>query len=109
MSGPIFIILFVLVVLPPVFLISRLKLTDKQKLFYRVLSVVFPIAMFLLSRLVVSEGLITNKVSDQTQLEKALVWLMILSFVFGSWLVLLIASLRQNIQSVSNSEKERGD
>ena len=59
--------------------------------------------MFILTRLEVAIGLINNKLSNQTELEKIVVGLMVFSFAFGSWIVFLVASRKQKNQSTSKT------
>ena len=104
MAGPIFVVLFLLVVLPPVFLISKLRLTSTQKIYYRDLTILFPIVILILARAVnLSSG---KNINDMSSLEKLIAYFEVFIFVFGSWIVLLIASLRQKKTPCSEPDED---
>ena len=104
MAGPIFVVLFLLVVLPPVFLISKLRLTSSQKNFYRVLTILFPIVILIIARAVNLSS--AKNINDMSLLEKSIAYFEMFIFVFGSWIVLLIASLRQKSTSYPEPDKD---
>ena len=96
-------LVFALFVFPPIYLIGKLKLSAEQKLKFRVLSVAFPVAILLLGRWAYSAGVLESKLSNQSNFESFLGWLMVALFVFGSWIVLFVAGSMQNKQATSSS------
>jgi len=101
MAGPLFLVFFALLVLPPLLLIKKLRLNDSQKLKYRIFAVIFPILIFVLGRLVVSAGWAGENISNQNLAEKIILWSVVILFVFGSWIVLLYAASKQSKSSIS--------
>ena len=81
MAGPIFVVLFLLVVLPPLFIISKLRLTSSQKLSYIFLAILFPIVILIVARAVnISSG---KHINDLSSFEKFIAYFEIVSEILG--------------------------
>ena len=106
MSGPIFLVVFALFVLFPVFRISKLKLPDNEKLPYMGISIAVPIIIFLLGRLAVTSGIINQRLIDQSPIETFLTWLIVASIVCGSWIVFIFASYKQSAREAQTQKKK---
>jgi hypothetical protein len=101
LAGPIFLVFVAFLILFPLFLISRLRLTNKQKLIYAVTAIAVPVTAFLVAKMLTSTGLLGSWMPANKHLKDLYAWLVSAPILFGSWVVFIFATTKQRNTNTS--------
>jgi hypothetical protein len=105
-SGVAFILLVAFMILFPIFLITRLRLTNEQKLIYAVIAIAVPVVAFIMGKLLASTGLLSSWMPTNEHLRDLYAWLFSAPILFGSWFVFVVATTKQRNPGVPKQTQQ---